>query len=263
MVCLVSSVISWMPKPAAAHVWDLPMCVLAALPVTWIVGKALVRHIWLSLSSGGSKQVQLSGPQERATACNEVPLLTRRPPLCRHKTFIPRTSKRAASGPVPRSSYSQLKIHLHCRVEFEICRQKVLWIWQPVKERERKAWKVLHLKNHVPAVVSHEDVEEYGSVESAVSTPWMEGWWKRKRFATNWIESVWSNLMLLELIQSNLIQSDLIEFAFGQDPLALLQHQSQSIHRRKRFRHASYSEIRIIGIIGASRNNSTDSLRNN
>ena len=36
--CLVSSVISWMPKPAAAHVQDLPMCVLAAL----IVGKALV-----------------------------------------------------------------------------------------------------------------------------------------------------------------------------------------------------------------------------
>ena len=70
-VCLVSSVISWMPKPAAAHARDLPMCVLAALPVTRIVGKALVRHIWLSVS-GGSKQVQLSGPQERA--CNEVPL---------------------------------------------------------------------------------------------------------------------------------------------------------------------------------------------
>ena len=34
--CLVSSVISWMPKPAAAHVQDLPMCVLAALPVTQI-----------------------------------------------------------------------------------------------------------------------------------------------------------------------------------------------------------------------------------
>ena len=73
-VCLVSSVISWMPKPAAAHVRDLQMCVLAALPVTWIVGKALVRHIWLSVSSGGSKQVQLSGPHERASAYNEVPL---------------------------------------------------------------------------------------------------------------------------------------------------------------------------------------------
>ena len=35
-VCLVSSVISWMPKQAAAHVRDLPMCVLAALPVTRI-----------------------------------------------------------------------------------------------------------------------------------------------------------------------------------------------------------------------------------
>ena len=44
-VCLVSSVISWIPKPAAAHVRDLPMCVLAALPVTQIVGKAHVRHI--------------------------------------------------------------------------------------------------------------------------------------------------------------------------------------------------------------------------
>ena len=28
-VCLVSSVISWMPKSAAAHIRDLPMCVLA------------------------------------------------------------------------------------------------------------------------------------------------------------------------------------------------------------------------------------------
>ena len=73
-VCLVSSVFSWMPKPAAAHVRDLPMCVLAALPVTRIVEKALVRHIWLSVSSGGSKQAQLSGQQERASACNEVPL---------------------------------------------------------------------------------------------------------------------------------------------------------------------------------------------
>ena len=35
-VCLVSSIISWMPKPAAAHVRDLPTCVLAALPVTRI-----------------------------------------------------------------------------------------------------------------------------------------------------------------------------------------------------------------------------------
>ena len=66
-VCLVSSVISWMPKPGAAHIRYLPMCVLA---LTWIVGKALVRHSWLSASSGGSKQVQLSGPHERASACN-------------------------------------------------------------------------------------------------------------------------------------------------------------------------------------------------
>ena len=84
-VCLVSSVISWMPKPGAAHIRYLPMCVLA---LTWIVGKALVRHSWLSVSSGGSKQVQLSGPQERASACNEVPLW-RRPPSCPHKNIYP------------------------------------------------------------------------------------------------------------------------------------------------------------------------------
>ena len=87
-VCLVSSVISWMPKPAAEHVRDLPMCVLAALPVTQIVGKALVRHIWLSVSSGGSKQVQLSGPQERAvhamkSLCEQVGSL-----YAHIKTFI-------------------------------------------------------------------------------------------------------------------------------------------------------------------------------
>ena len=67
-VCLVSSVISWMPKQAAAHVQDLPMCVLAALSRIVPVGKALVRYIWLSESSGGSKQVQPSGPHERASA---------------------------------------------------------------------------------------------------------------------------------------------------------------------------------------------------
>ena len=53
-VLLVSSVISWMPKPAAAQVQDLSMCVLAALTRIVPVGKALVRHIWLSVSSGGS-----------------------------------------------------------------------------------------------------------------------------------------------------------------------------------------------------------------
>ena len=58
-------------------------------------GKALVRHIWLSVSSGGSKQVQLSG------LCEQDGRL-----YAHIKTFIPRTSKRAASGPVPRSSYS-------------------------------------------------------------------------------------------------------------------------------------------------------------
>ena len=57
-------IISWMPKPAAVHVRDLPMCVLAALTRIVPVGRALVRHIWLSMSSGWSKQVQL----------NEVPL---------------------------------------------------------------------------------------------------------------------------------------------------------------------------------------------
>ena len=114
-------IISWMPKPAAAHVRDLPMCVLAALPVTRIVpvGKALVRHIWLSVSSGGSghKSVPVHA---KKSLCEQDGCL-----YAHIKTFVPRTSKRAASGPVPRSSYSQLKIHLHCRVGFEICRQKM------------------------------------------------------------------------------------------------------------------------------------------
>ena len=34
---------------------------------------------------------------------------------------------------------------------------------------ERKAWKVLHIKNHVPVVVTQKDVDEYGSVKYAVN----------------------------------------------------------------------------------------------
>ena len=56
-----------------------------------------------------------------------------------------------------------------------------------VKDWERKAGKVVHIKNHVPVVVTQEDVDEYGSVKSAVNGR-VE--WKRKRFATNSIESV-------------------------------------------------------------------------
>jgi len=90
LVCLVPSVISCMPKPAAPHLRDLPMWFLADL----IVEKALViRKLWkpvchavhnkyrhiesrLSKSSGWSKQAQLemSGPHVlRASACKGVP----------------------------------------------------------------------------------------------------------------------------------------------------------------------------------------------
>ena len=79
----VSSVISLMPKPAAALVRDLPMCVLAAL----IVGKpeALVNVQRCSQQTQTYRVVcvivirrvktsKLSRPNERASACNEVPL---------------------------------------------------------------------------------------------------------------------------------------------------------------------------------------------
>ena len=87
LVCLVSSVISWMPKPAAAHARlaarDLPMCVLAAL----IVGKALVNVPRCSQQTqtyrvvcvirrvkASTTERPVSGPHVRATAYNEVPL---------------------------------------------------------------------------------------------------------------------------------------------------------------------------------------------
>ena len=97
VICFLTGTRPW-SLDSERHLW-----------VCHIVHKHM--HIGLSASSGWSTQVQLSGPHERASACNEVPLWTRRPPLCPHNFFIPRTSKRAASGPVPRSSHSQLKIH--------------------------------------------------------------------------------------------------------------------------------------------------------
>ena len=36
-------------------------------------------------------------------------------------------------------------------------------------ERGRKVGKVVLIKNHVPVVVTQEDVDEYGSVESALN----------------------------------------------------------------------------------------------
>ena len=105
-VCLVSSVISWMPKPAAAHVRDLPMCVLAAVPLT---------RITASDSRKGTCETYLVVCVIRrvkaSTTDKSVPVHAMKS-LCEQdgrlyahiKTFILRTSKRAASGPVPRSS---------------------------------------------------------------------------------------------------------------------------------------------------------------
>ena len=59
---------------------------------------------------------------------------------------------------------------------------------------------MLHIKNHVPVVVTQEDVDEYGSVESAVNGRVVEA------------EKVCNELNRIRLIEFNAIGFDLIEF---------------------------------------------------
>ena len=65
---------------------------------------------------------------------------------------------------------------------------------------ERKAWKVLRIKNHVPVVVTQEDVDEYRCVESALNLRVVEA------------EKVCNKLNRIHLIEFNAIGFDLIEF---------------------------------------------------
>ena len=59
---------------------------------------------------------------------------------------------------------------------------------------------MVHIKNHVPVVVTQEDVDEYGSVESAVNGRVVEA------------EKVCNELKRIRLIELNAIGFDLIEF---------------------------------------------------
>ena len=106
-VCLISSTSSWIPKPAARHAGDIPMCVFAALSPPWPRGRHLWmcsvphskhRHIGVSESSRASllitKQVKLSGPPDRASACNKVPFWTSSLPLSQAKKNIPNLNAR-------------------------------------------------------------------------------------------------------------------------------------------------------------------------
>ena len=61
-------------------------------------------------------------------------------------------------------------------------------------------WKVLLIKNHLPVVVTQEDVDEYGSVESAVNGRVVEA------------EKVCNELNRISLIEFDAIRFDLIEF---------------------------------------------------
>ena len=58
----------------------------------------------------------------------------------------------------------------------------------------------MRIKNHVPVVVTQEDVDEYGSVESAVNARVVEA------------EKVCNELNRIRLIQFNAIGFELIEF---------------------------------------------------
>ena len=69
-----------------------------------------------------------------------------------------------------------------------------------VKDWERKAGKVVHIKNHVPVVVTQEDVDEYGSVKSAVNGRVVEA------------EKVCNEFNRIRLIEFNAIGFDLIKF---------------------------------------------------
>ena len=59
---------------------------------------------------------------------------------------------------------------------------------------------MVRIKNHVPVVVTQEDVDEYGSVESAVNGRVVE------------VEKVCSELNRIRLIKFNAIGFDLLEF---------------------------------------------------
>ena len=67
-------------------------------------------------------------------------------------------------------------------------------------ERGRKVGKVVLIKNHVPVVVTQEDVDEYGSVESAVNGRVVEE------------EKVCNELNRICVVEVHAIGFDLIEF---------------------------------------------------
>ena len=59
---------------------------------------------------------------------------------------------------------------------------------------------MVHIKNHVPVVVTQKDVDEYGSVKSAVNRRVVEA------------EKVCNEFNRISLIEFNAIGFDLIEF---------------------------------------------------
>ena len=89
---------------------------------------------------------------------------------------------------------------------------------------------MLRIKNHVPVVVTQEDVDKYGSVESAVNGRVVEA------------EKVCNELNRISLIEFNAIGFDLMSFNVIQSNLPLDRarwHFCSTNYRRKRFRHAS------------------------
>ena len=85
------------------------------------------------------------------------------------------------------------------------------------------AWKVVRIKNHVPVVVTQEDVDEYGSVASAVNGRVVEA-------------EVCNELNRIRLIKINAIGFDLI----ANSPLDRARwHFCSTDHSCKRSRHAS------------------------
>ena len=73
--CLVSSVISWMPKPAAAHARTRSANVCPRGPDSDSAsGKGTCETYLVVCFIRRVKEVQLSGAHERASACNDVPL---------------------------------------------------------------------------------------------------------------------------------------------------------------------------------------------
>ena len=195
LVCLVSSLILGCPS-RPLRTYEICQCVSSR---PWLGSCQRERHVWdisgcLRHQEGQSKYNWAGHTSVPVHAMKSI--CEQDGSLYAHINFL--SHVHLNSRPPGLSRGRQLQLIYTAGLNSK-CRQEVHWIWQPVKERERKAGKVVIIKNHVPVVVTQEDVDEYGSVESAVNGRVEE-------------EKVCNELNAIHLIEFNAIGFDLIEF---------------------------------------------------